>query len=72
VSQKEMQISEEKRRCKMGDWQVKCLKCGQVVVVQDILEQPTGCPNCGNTAFEVVRTPEGSEINPREPPAIAL
>ena len=47
-------------RCKMGDWTVKCLKCGETMSVQDILErQPC---KCGNTCFEVIRTPDGKEV----------
>jgi len=49
----------------MSDWQVKCLKCGKIMAVQDILEQKP-C-ECGNICFEVIRTPEGKEL-PREPP----
>ena len=55
----------------MGDWEVKCLKCGNVVVIHDILEQPNGCSNCGNHCFEVVRTPQGEDLDGKDPPIIA-
>ena len=49
----------------MGDWEVKCLKCGKVVEIKDLLEENKPCV-CGNTCFKVVRIPGGKDVKEKE------